>query len=456
MHYRTRTARAADPTGSEFPRDFPRVGSTTCEPMATRKRKTAPKTEPEPQERAERRALSHVGGKVEFRGGSEQEKSALEQALDVTPDEKAVMAHVHGFHSYPARLHPLTASRLIEKLTRAHARVLDPFCGSGTVLVEARLLGRQAFGVDANPLAVELAWLKTRSLPPRRRAELLAAARQVAEHAETRRKAKAGPTRRYDAEDRELFEVHVLLELDGLKAGIDTLAGSEDLKRALRLVLSAILTKVSRRPGDTTARRVTGRRLASGYTIKLFTRKAEELEQRLAGFTEHVPRRTPEARVAVGDARDLGNVRPASIDLVLSSPPYPGVYDYIEHHASRLAWLDLDARAFSKKEIGSRRNLSRLPHIEALRRWERELGACLAEMARVVHPDGKIALVIADSVLGGTAVYADELLERLAPRAQLSLGAVASQVRPYFHAPTASAFRKKPRREHVVLLERGA
>lgn len=424
--------------------------------MATRRKKTAPSSELEPPERAERRALSHVGGEVELRGGSEHDQSALARALDVTADEDVVMAHVHGFHSYPARLHPLTASRVIEKLTRAHARVLDPFCGSGTVLVEARLLGRQAFGVDANPLAVELCWLKTRSLTPRRRAELLAAARQVADHAEARRKAKAGPTRRYAAADRELFDVHVLLELDGLKAGIDAIEGSDDLKRALRLVLSAILTKVSRRPGDTTARRVTARRLAGGYTIKLFSRKAEELEQRLARFAERVPPRTPDARVAVGDARDLSHVRPASIDLVLTSPPYPGVYDYIEHHASRLGWLGLDAGGFAKKEIGSRRNLSRLPHAEAVKRWERELGACLREMARVVRPDGRVALVIADSVLGGRAVYADDLLERLAPRARLERVAVASQVRPYFHAPTASAFKSRPRREHVVLLARSA
>ncbi len=422
--------------------------------MATRRRKSAPKQEVETPERAERRALSHVGGAVELSGGSDRERSALEQALDVTADEQAVMAHVHGFHSYPARLHPLTANGLIEKLTRANARVLDPFCGSGTVLVEARLLGRQAFGVDANPLAVELAWLKTRSLPPRRCAELLAAARQVADGAETRRKAKAGPTRRYDESDRQLFDVHVLLELDGLKAGIDALESSEDLKRALRLVLSSLLTKVSRRPGDTTTRRVSNRRLAGGYTIKLFFRKAEELERRLSEFTEHVPRRTPDARVALGDARDLGHVRPASIDLVLSSPPYPGVYDYIEHHATRLGWLGLDAGGFAKKEIGSRRNLSRLPHTEALQRWQREFGACLDEMARVVTPDGRIALVIADSVLGGRAVFADELLARLAPHARLDVRAVASQPRPYFHAPTASAFRRRPRREHVVLLAR--
>src|SRR5690606_27533155 len=93
---------------------------------------------PEPPPRRERRALSHVGGRVEVRGGSDAERDTLIRALAVSPREEQVMADVHGFHSYPARLHPLTAARLIEGLSEKGQRVLDPFCGSGTVLVEAR------------------------------------------------------------------------------------------------------------------------------------------------------------------------------------------------------------------------------------------------------------------------------------------------------------------------------
>ena len=61
----------------------------------------------------------------------------LEQALDAAhapgadPD-----ALTHGFHSYPARMHPTTARRLIAGLLPVRGRLLDPFCGSGTVLVE--------------------------------------------------------------------------------------------------------------------------------------------------------------------------------------------------------------------------------------------------------------------------------------------------------------------------------
>src|SRR5205814_4366222 len=70
-----------------------------------------------PPERRERRALSHVGGRIELSGKDDDVAVALAAALDVPVDDPSSHAHVHGFHSYAARLHPLTARRLIERLS---------------------------------------------------------------------------------------------------------------------------------------------------------------------------------------------------------------------------------------------------------------------------------------------------------------------------------------------------
>ncbi len=401
-------------------------------------------------EKKKRRALSHVGGEVRAVGGSERDRELLTRALAVDADEQQVMAHVHGFHSYPARLHPQTARRLIEGFSPPGGRVLDPFCGSGTVLVEARLAERQAFGVDANPLAVELATLKSRGSTLAFEDELVTAANAVSEHADARRLAKQGPTRRYGAEDREAFDPHVLLELDGLRAGIQRIE-SRDIRRALLLVLSSTLTKVSKRQGDT-APRAAQKRLAGGFTIRLFTAKAKELAQRLHDFSAILPASSPPAKCAVGDARDLALIKRHSIDLIVSSPPYPGVYDYFDHHALRLRWLGLEEQRFEEKEIGSRRRLTGLGFQAAVAKWIEEFGACLDAFREALAPGGSIALVIADSVLGGRALYADESLAVLAQDHGLSLATRASHERPYFHEPTRAAFRTNPRREHVLVL----
>jgi DNA modification methylase len=364
------------------------------------------------------------------------------------------MKHVHGFHSYPARLHPETAGRLIEAFSPAGASVLDPFCGSGTVLVEALIRGRRGHGVDANPLAIELSWLKTRAAHARWLGTIEDSAKAVAVHADARRTDRSGSTRRYGGQDLALFAPHVLLELDGLRDGISRVSSPEQA-RALALVLSAILTKVSRRGGDASTRTGT-KRIASGYTIKLFARKATELVRRVHEFEALLPERPPAVKLELGDARRLGSVRPGSIDLVLSSPPYAGVYDYYEHHKLRFRWLGLEARGFEQSEMGSRRQARSAKPDQALADFSRDLAACLREIGRCLAIGGRAALVVADSVLGGRALYADDLVGQLAPPAGLKVLARAAQIRPHFHTPTRDAFQHRPRAEHLILLSRDA
>jgi SAM-dependent methyltransferase len=395
-----------------------------------------------------RRALSNVGGRVELAGGTTAQRAALAAGLDIAPDAAELGGDIQGFHSYAARLHPVTARRLIATLCpQPGARILDPFCGSGTVLVEARRLGHHAFGVDANPLAVELSRLKTRGATREQADAIVATARRVAEHAEARRRAKAGATRVYGAEDVALFDAHVLLELDGLRAGIRKHAAG-DVEMTLLLVLSAILNKLSRARSDTSDA-PTPRRLAGGFAIRFFAKKTEELAELLVKYASALPASAPPAKVRVGDARSLDHVRTGSMQLVLTSPPYPGVYDYQRQHRVRLRWLGLHDREFERSEIGARRNLSHLDFARAMRLWELDLGKSLTEIARVLEPAGLAALVLADSVLIRRRVHADRLVERLAEPNRLRLLARAAQQRPDYFAPRGS---DTPRREHVILL----
>ena len=73
--------------------------------------------------------------------------------------------YTHGFHQYPARMHPEIAKRLIEKYAiKSSDIVFDPFMGSGGVLVESMLHGNNSVGIDLNPFAVLLTKVKTTPL----------------------------------------------------------------------------------------------------------------------------------------------------------------------------------------------------------------------------------------------------------------------------------------------------
>jgi SAM-dependent methyltransferase len=393
-----------------------------------------------------RRALTHVGGPATARGDAEA-AAALAHALDVPSSVEAealARDHVHGFHSYPARLHPQTAARLVEAWSRPGERVLDPFCGSGTVLVEARRLGRHALGSDLNPLAVRLAELKSRTVGADERARLCAAAEAVARVSDERRKARAGPSRRYGPDDLEAFDRHVLLALDGLRVGVEATREPE-LRLVLELVLSSLLTKLSRRAGDSASAVGEARSLSQRLPARLFVSRTAELARALERSAELFGE-APPAQVALADARSLSWVDDASVELVVTSPPYPGVYDYVAHHASRLRWLGLDARPLEHGELVPRRRPSRAASIvEAY-------VDVLAEVRRALVSRGRAVVVVGDGTSHGGPVPMDRVLDEAARHAGLRVLAIASQERPHFHGGTAAWFARTPRREHAVLL----
>ena len=80
-------------------------------------------------------------------------------------------------------MHPHTARALVAALEVPGA-VLDPFMGGGTVVVEAMLAGRGCYGRDVNPIALEVAWARTRLWSPARREALVARARATVTAAE--------------------------------------------------------------------------------------------------------------------------------------------------------------------------------------------------------------------------------------------------------------------------------
>ncbi len=67
---------------------------------------------------------------------------------------------IHGIHTYPAMMLPQIAKRIIEEYGSDKSTVFDPFCGSGTVLVEGILNYMNAYGIDINPLAVLISEVK--------------------------------------------------------------------------------------------------------------------------------------------------------------------------------------------------------------------------------------------------------------------------------------------------------
>ena len=73
------------------------------------------------------------------------------------PKSRRLRYGPHGIHEYRGKFFPQLVKALINIAGLAEgAIVLDPMCGSGTAICEARVMGMKAIGVDINPMAVEI------------------------------------------------------------------------------------------------------------------------------------------------------------------------------------------------------------------------------------------------------------------------------------------------------------
>lgn len=394
-----------------------------------------------PTDRGRRRPLSNVRG-AEERAGDERWSLRLAEAFRIfRADEDEAIHGLHGLHPYPARLHPIWARRILGGFAPG-TRVYDPFCGSGTVLVEAAARGLVAGGSDLSQYAVRVARLKSTPRDGPFLERLIRAAVGCHDDAKSRRET---PFAAFAAGERR-FPPHVLAQLISLRDAIErrTETGDPAVREVLLLAFAPLLAKFANKPNRRAPE--VNRRAVRDHFLRRVETMVEVWARHGGGGDERPP-----VSVRVADAQELP-VEAASVDVVFSSPPYPGVYDYLAEVALFARWIGDDKwiEAARGKEIG-RRGSGGV-------RWRDMMRGALLEVARVLAPGGRAFLVVGDGADGVSAVRADEVLASVlrAPDLGLRFVAAASQERPHFHAASRDAFAQTPRREHFVCLERPA
>jgi hypothetical protein len=318
--------------------------------------------------------------------------------------QSARTKHVHGLHPYLGKFPPQLAEALIRRHCPRGGLVLDPFCGSGTTLVEAVGLGRDAVGCDISAFNALLAREKTRVHDPVAIAAGLAQTLARAEALLTRRPEPAGLPAylaEWYGEDarRELLAYRSAIEPDTAWSGLASLVLTR-AARSARLVRHDALDSARepvREPYWCHKHRRTCLPTAGG--MRFLRRYSHDIATRVAAFGALRPRGVG-ADVHHLDVRDLKLARPA--DALVTSPPYVGVIDYHDQHAYAYALLELAPR--SREEIGSR---SRGSSTRAVRAYADEMVEALAKAATCLRPGAPLAVVVNDRL----GLYGD-ILER--------------------------------------------
>jgi SAM-dependent methyltransferase len=327
--------------------------------------------------------------------------------------EGAVDRVTHGFHTWPAGLHPDTARDLVGALPGRS--VLDPFCGGGTVLVEALLAGKRAVGRDLSRIALRVA--RGRATPWDE--ALLTRARSIGRQATAdARKATEPPPPRILAAARDWYLPHVLAELEVIRRAVS--AADPDVRPILEVVFSSILIKVSHRVSDTSPRREVKDRPV-GTTAVWFHKKLREYGRRAAALRAAIPEGTPPVDLGPSDARHLRLRKP--VDLVITSPPYPSTYDYLPLQHLRNVWLGEEPD--EDREIGARRAF-RDGEGKARKQWVADTHEWTRRAAEALAPGGHLVVVIGDGLVPTGAIDTSEPTEDAARAAGLQPVARAS------------------------------
>jgi len=261
-------------------------------------------------------------------------------------------AYTHGFHSYPAMMIPQIARRLIIEYSSEGDTLLDPFCGSGSVLVEAKLNKHNSWGIDLNPLAILIARVKTTPVDPKLLTRKLW---DILEGLNTLQPEEVQPP--------DFFNIHfwfkerVISELAKLKAVISQIEANE-IREFFQVVFSEVVRLSSNsRSSEFKLYRYSPERLQNHEPdpIKLFRNKAMANIAGMERYCKEVPD-SYWARPILGNTMKLDKIPKESVNIVVTSPPYGDSRTTVAYgQFSRLSsqWLGLDrCEAIDRKSLG--------------------------------------------------------------------------------------------------------
>ncbi len=317
----------------------------------------------------------------------------------------------HNFHTYPAKFIPQIPRGTILQLTKEGDTILDPFCGCGTALAEAKLLNRNAIGVDLNPIAVLVSKAKTNKLEQvdlNLTNSLLNSIKSDISNYYNNKQTKIN----YEIPDfnnrDHWFQQNVLHELGIIKANILKI-DKQELKDFLFTAMSSIIVTVSNQESDTRFAAI-DKKIKPFRTFFEFKKKLDNMNLRVIEFSEKSS--NSNVKVFEGDTRNMTFLKDNSVDHIVTSPPYANTYDYYLYHKFRMYWLDYNVRKVQDNEIGSRnRHSSKKEDIDT---FENELSLCLKEMSRVLKPNKYAVIVIGDSVIRGKLIRVNDIMKKIA------------------------------------------
>jgi len=233
--------------------------------------------------------------------------------------------YTHCFHPYPAMMIPQVTGKIIDKYGKGARLLFDPYCGSGTSLVEASIRGINSIGTDINPLARLLSKAKTTIIPID---ELDKALKDFNEFVFSIRLGgkKLKPEIPQFKNIDYWFKKETQIMLAIVKEYIDSIE-SEEIKNFFRVAFSETVREVSlTRNGEFKLYRMTEKQI-SKFNPDVFSILLSKLLRNRDGMKEYIKLRKKDATAKIYDFNTVEGIPenilpPESADIIVTSPPY--------------------------------------------------------------------------------------------------------------------------------------
>ena len=269
--------------------------------------------------------------------------NSLNVEHELTPSTRFLNGEIHRWYrmvlGYPDHLVTSIFGRLsVDK----SSRVLDPFCGSGTTLVECKKRGVLSFGIDANPVAIHASLAKTTwDLNSERLLNIANDAIRDATNAYPQQTFTTDPTYKYLAQSGMLKRGWIcpkpLRKALALKRSVGEQGCTEKYTRVLQLcLLSEVVQHASNvkfGPEIYCSKKK--------WDVEVFSGFRKRAEQVAADLDIVESLQTTAATVVEGDSRKSSNLLARQkFTHCICSPPYPTEHDYTRNSRLELAFLE--------------------------------------------------------------------------------------------------------------------
>ncbi len=350
--------------------------------------------------------------------------------------------HVHCFHSYPAMMIPQVAGRILDEYGKNSNLLFDPYCGTGTSLVEANLRSINAIGTDINPLARLIAKVKTTVIP----LEVLDLDLQgfnnfvfTVKLSNKKVKAKIPNFKNIDY----WFKKETQYWLAVIKNYIDKIKNT-DVQNFFKVAFSETVREVSlTRNSEFKLYRMTKKQIET-FNPDVLSVMMNKLIRNRNGLAEYISLKKNDSVSYVYDFNTVYEIPkdvipPESVDIVVTSPPYGDSRTTVAYgQFSRLSnqWLgfeelnEVDKRSMGGVRVGEIKNfdfepldrvLDQIAEIDKKRvadvvSFYVDYEKSINNVAKVIKKGGIVAYVVGNRRVKGVEIPNDEITKEFFER----------------------------------------